>query len=93
MSEQSSGKSTQPGRSGWLTGGPLLTVLLFAGPQIPGLLSRLFSGAPDGAYSLAPVYGGAALTLIGAGVLVHFLGSRRSAATSRTPEASEPERD
>ena len=93
MSEQSSGKNTQPGRSGWLTGGPLLTVLLFAGPQIPGLLSRLFSGAPDGVYSLATVYGGAALTLIGAGVLVHFLGSRRSAATSRTPESSKPERE
>ena len=93
MSEQSSGKNTQPGRRGWLTGGPLLTVLLFAGPQIPGLLSRLFSGAPDGVYSLATVYGGAAVTLIGAGVMVHFLGSRRSAATSRTPEASEPERD
>jgi len=93
MSEQSSGKSTQPSRRGWMTGGPLLTVLLFAGPQIPGLLSRLFSGAPDGVYSLATVYGGAALTLIGAGVLVHFLGSRRPAAASRTPEASEPERD
>ncbi|MSR99883.1 hypothetical protein FYJ28_13800 [Arthrobacter sp. BL-252-APC-1A] len=93
MSEQSSGKNTQPGRRGWLTGGPLLTVLLFAGPQIPGLLSRLFSGAPDGVYSLATVYGGAAVTLIGAGVLVHFLGSRKPAATSRAPEASEPERE
>ncbi|WP_433122550.1 hypothetical protein ACQ7FX_14125 [Arthrobacter koreensis] len=93
MSEQSSGKNTQPGRSGWLTGGPLLTVLLFAGPQIPGLLSRLFSGAPDGVYSLATVYGGAALTLVGAGVLVHFLGSRRSPAPGRAREASEPERD
>lgn len=93
MSEQSSGKNTQPGRSGWLTGGPLLTVLLFAGPQIPGLLSRLFSGASDGVYSLATVYGGAAVTLIGAGVLVHFLGSRKPAATSRAPEASEPERE
>ena len=91
MSEQSSGKNTQPGRRGWMTGGPLLTVLLFAGPQIPGLLSRLFSGAPDGVYSLATVYGGAALTLIGAGVMVHFLGSRRTAAATRTPEA--PERD
>ncbi|KPN16276.1 hypothetical protein [Arthrobacter sp. Edens01] len=93
MSEQSSGKNTQPGRRGWLTGGPLLTVLLFAGPQIPGLLSRLFSGAPDGVYSLATVYGGAAVTLIGAGVLVHFLGSRKPAAASRASEASEPERE
>jgi len=93
MSEQSSGKNTQPGRRGWLTGGPVLTVLLFAGPQIPGLLSRLFTGAPDGVYSLATVYGGAALTLIGAGVLVHFLGSRQPTAASRKPQASERERD
>ena len=93
MSEQSSGKNTQPGRRGWLTGGPVLTVLLIAGPQIPGLLSRLFSGAPDGVYSLATVYGGAALTLIGAGALVYFLGSRQAAAAGRKPQASEPERD
>ncbi len=93
MSEQSSGKNTQPGRRGWLTGGPVLTVLLIAGPQIPGLLSRLFSGAPDGVYSLATVYGGAALTLVAAGALVYFLGSRHSAAASPAPQTPEPERD
>ncbi|MER1995912.1 MAG: hypothetical protein ABTA24_05370 [Arthrobacter sp.] len=93
MSEQSSGKNTQPGRRGWLTGGPVLTVLLIAGPQIPGLLSRLFSGAPDGVYSLATVYGGAALTLAGAAGLVYFLGSRQAAAAGRGQQASEPERD
>lgn len=93
MSEQSSGKNTQPGRRGWMTGGPLLTVLLFAGPQIPGILSRLFTGAPDGVYSLATVYGGAALTLAGAALLVRFLGSRQAAAAGRTRAAAEPERE
>lgn len=92
MSEQSSGKETQPGPRGWITGsGPLLTILLFAGPQLPGLLSRLFSGAPDGVYSLATVYGGAALTLAGAALLVRFLGSRQAAGTSTRRET--PERD
>ena len=93
MSEQSSGKK-QPGPRGWITGsGPLLTIFLFAGPQIPGLLSRLFSGAPDGVYSLATVYGGAALTLIAAVLVVRFLGSRQTAPAEGRQEAADPGRD
>ncbi|MCC3299506.1 hypothetical protein LOC59_13325 [Arthrobacter sp. zg-Y916] len=84
MSEQQNGKAKHPGPLGRFTGsGPLLTVFLLAGPQIPGLVSRMFSASQPGIYAASNVYGGATLTLAAAVLLVWLVGKRSTEAQSQ----------